>query len=234
MRQIWHIFQKEFKTYFVSPIAYIVIAIFLVVTGWFFFSPFFLRDQASLRDFFGLLPFVFAFVVPAITMRLFSEEFNTGSYELLLTLPVNFRQVLAGKLLAATAFIAVMLLPTVFYGFSADYAGDLDWGPVLGGYLGALLLGLTFAAIGLWASALTRNQIIAFIIAAAVCFGLTILDGILFFLPESLLAFFQYLAAGAHFENIAKGVIDSRDILYFLSLTFISLYAANLVLWEKQ
>jgi ABC-2 type transport system permease protein len=234
MQQTWHIFQKEFKTYFVSPIAYIVMAIFLIVTGWFFFSPFFLRDQASLRSFFVMLPFVFSFVVPAITMKLFAEELNTGSYELLMTLPVNFRQVLAGKLAAAVGFIAMLLLPTIFYAISVAYAGDLDWGTVFGGYMGALLLGLTFAAIGLWASALTRNQIIAFIIAAAICFGLTILDAMLFFLPASMLTVLQYLAAGAHFENIAKGVVDSRDILYFLSLTFISLYGAHLALSEKQ
>ncbi len=234
MSQTGTLFSKEFRTYFVSPIAYIVISIFLVVTGWFFFSTFFLRGQASLRYFFELLPFVFSFVVPAITMRLFSEELNTGSYELLMTMPVSFRQVLIAKLLAATAFVAVMLAPTLLYAVSVSLVGELDWGPVAGGYIGALFLGMVFAAIGLFASALTRNQIIAFIIAAAICFGLTILDQMLFFLPASLLDFFQYLAAGSHFENISKGVVDSRDILYFLSLTFVALYGAYLVLSEKQ
>ncbi len=234
MRQTWTMFVKEFKTYFISPIAYIVIAIFLVVTGWFFFSTYFLRDQATLRYFFEMLPFVFSFVVPAVTMKLFAEELNTGSYELLMTMPVTFRQVLVAKLAAATAFVAVMLVPTLPYAVSVAVTGDLDWGPVAGGYLGAVLLGLVFSAIGIFASALTRNQIIAFIVAAAICFGLTILDLMLFFLPVPLLDVLQYLAAGAHFENISKGVVDSRDLLYFLSLAFVALYGAYLALTEKQ
>lgn len=234
MRPTGTMFLKEFKSYFISPIAYIVIAIFLIVTGWFFFSTYFLRGQVTLRYFFELLPFVFSFVVPAITMKLFSEELNTGSYELLLTMPVTFRQVLAAKLLAATAFIAVMLAPTLLYAVSVSFTGDLDWGPVAGGYLGALFLGLVFSAIGLFASALTRNQIIAFIVAAAICFGLTVLDLILFFLPAPLLGVFQYLAVGAHFDNISKGVVDSRDLLYFLSLAFVAVYGAYLALSEKQ
>ncbi|MDY6824144.1 MAG: ABC transporter permease subunit [Thermodesulfobacteriota bacterium] len=234
MQQIWHMFRRELKAYFVSPIAYIVIAIFLIVAGWFFFSPFFIRGQATMRYFFELLPFIFSFVVPAITMKLFSEELNTGSYELLLTMPVNFRQVLIAKLLAGTLFTAVMLLPTIAYPVCISLVGDLDWGPVIGGYLGALFLGFVFASIGLFASSLTRNQIIAFIIAAATCFILTILDALLFFLPASIVDFLAYLSASAHFDNISKGVVDSRDIIYFLSVSFVSLYGAYLVLTEKQ
>ena len=113
MQQVFQIFKKEFFTYFVSPIAYIVISIFLVVTGWFFFSTFFIYNQASLRSFFALLPIMFSFVVPAVTMRLFSEEFNVGSYEMLLTLPVTMGQVVVGKFLAGTLFVAAMLVPTL-------------------------------------------------------------------------------------------------------------------------
>ncbi len=234
MPQTWSMFVKEFKTYFVSPIAYIVIAIFLMITGWFFFSTYFLRGQASLTYFFELLPFMFSFIAPAITMKLFSEEYNTGSYEMLLTLPVTLKQILIAKLSAAAVFIAVMLAPTVFYALSVAYTGDLEWAPVAGGYIGALMLGAVFSSIGLFVSSLTRNQIIAFILAAAICFGLTMLDFALFFLPEPLVDFFQFLAIGTHFENIAKGVIDSRDLLYFFSVIFISIYAAYLVLCEKQ
>jgi ABC-2 type transport system permease protein len=167
-------------------------------------------------------------------MRLFSEEYNTGSYEMLLTLPVTLKQILAAKLLAATAFIAVMLAPTGFYALAVAWTGDLEWGPVAGAYIGALLLGTVFASIGLLVSALTRNQIIAFILAAAVCFGLTMLDYALFFIPGPIQEVLQFLAVGTHFDNIAKGVIDSRDLLYFFSLVFISLYAAYLALYEKQ
>ena len=234
MHQVAHIFKKEFKSYFVSPIASIVISIFLLVTGWFFFSTFFIYSQASLRGFFSLLPFIFAFVIPAITMKLFSEELNVGSYETLLTLPVTFIDVVMGKFLASVAFIAAMLVPTLAYPVIISFLGQLDWGPVIGGYIGALLLGASFSAIGLFASSLTRNQIIAFIIGIAICFFLTTLENMLFFLPENLLGFFAYLGANVHFENISKGVLDSRDILYFLSVSFIGLYATNLAMQEKK
>lgn len=233
MQQVFQIFKKEFFTYFVSPIAYIVISIFLVVTGWFFFSTFFIYNQASLRNFFALLPIIFSFVVPAVTMRLFSEELNVGSYEMLLTLPVTVGQVVAGKFLAGTLFVAAMLVPTLAYPVSISFLGGLDWGPVLGGYLGAVLLGGAFCAVGLLSSSLTRNQIVAFIIGTAICFALTMLDKFLFFLPETLLGVLSYLSANVHFKTIAKGVIDSRDLLYFFSVIFIGLYGTHLSVDER-
>jgi len=180
MRQAFFIFKREFRTYFVSPIAYIVISFFLLVTGWFFFTTFFLYNQASLRNFFSLLPIIFSFVVPAITMRLFSEEFNVGSYETLLTMPVTFLDVILGKFLASVAFIAAMLIPTLAYPLTVGFLGQLDWGPVAGGYIGAILLGAAFSAIGLLASSMTRNQIIAFITGMAICFCLVLIDKMLF------------------------------------------------------
>ena len=234
MKQVIYIFEKEFRTYFVSPIAYIVISIFLLVTGWFFFMTFFLFDQADLRNFFALLPIIFSFVVPAVTMRLFSEELNVGSYEILLTMPVTIRQVVLGKFLASLVFVAAMLVPTLAYPISVAFLGELDWGPVMGGYIGALLLGASFSAIGLFASSLTRNQIIAFITAMAICFSLTLIDKMLFFLPQVLLGFLQYLGADFHFRNFSKGILDSRDILYFLSVSFVALYGTHLALQEKS
>ena len=234
MRQAFFIFKREFRTYFVSPIAYIVISFFLLVTGWFFFTTFFLYNQASLRNFFSLLPIIFSFVVPAITMRLFSEEFNVGSYETLLTMPVTFLDVILGKFLASVAFIAAMLIPTLAYPLTVGFLGQLDWGPVAGGYIGAILLGAAFSAIGLLSSSMTRNQIIAFITGMAICFCLVLIDKMLFFLPRFSLVFFQYLGADHHFQNISKGIIDSRDILYFLSISFIGLYGTHLVLQEKN
>jgi len=234
MRQAFFIFKREFRTYFVSPIAYIVISFFLLVTGWFFFTTFFLYNQANLRNFFSLLPIIFSFVVPAITMRLFSEEFNVGSYETLLTMPVTFLDVVLGKFLASVAFIVAMLIPTLAYPLTVGFLGQLDWGPVAGGYTGAILLGAAFSAIGLLASSMTRNQIIAFITGMAICFCLVLIDKMLFFLPRFSLVFFQYLGADHHFQNISKGIIDSRDILYFLSISFIGLYGTHLVLQEKN
>lgn len=234
MRPVIHIFSKEFKGYFVTPIAYIVISIFLIVTGWFFFSTFFLFNQASLRNFFDLLPLIFSFIVPAVTMRLFSEELNVGSYEILLTLPVTYRDVILGKFIAAVAFVAAMLAPTLAYPISISFLGKLDWGPVAGGYIGAIFLGAAYAAVGLLASSLTRNQIIAFIIGTSICISLTLIDKMLFFFPRTLLPFLEYLGADFHFQNISKGVIDSRDLLYFLSVIFISLYGAHLAMQAKN
>lgn len=233
MRQALLIFDKEFKDYFNSPIAYIVIAIFLAITGWLFFSTFFIIDQADMRRFFNLMPLLFALVVPIITMRLFSEEINVGSYELLLTLPVTFRDIIIGKFLAAVAFVAAILLPSLAYPICISFMGDLDWGVVIGGYIGALLLGSAYAAIGLFASSLTRNQIIACIVAMVICVFLAIVDQMLFFFPQGILGVITFVSANAHFDNIAKGIVDSRDLLYFLSVAFLGLYATHLAMEEK-
>jgi ABC-2 type transport system permease protein len=157
-----------------------------------------------------------------------------GSYETLLTLPVTSRDIILGKFLASLAFVGAMLLPTLSYPLCISFLGDLDWGPVIGGYLGALLLGGGFCAIGLFASSLTRNQIIAFIIGMLICFALTLVDQMLFFIPRNILSVVSYVGAGTHFQNIAKGVVDMRDILYFLSLIFIGLYSTGLVMQEKK
>jgi ABC-2 type transport system permease protein len=234
MQQAIQIFRKDFKSYFVSPIAYIVIAIFLLVTGWFFFTTFFLFGQANLRNFFSLLPMIFSFVIPAITMRLISEELNIGSYETLMTMPVTYSSVVVGKFLASLAFAGALLLPTLAYPITVSALGQLDWGPVIGGYIGAILLAAAFCAIGLFASGLTRNQIIAFIIGMAICFSLTLIDKMLFFLPRSMLGVLAYLGADFHFQNISKGIIDTRDIVYFFSVTFIGLYGTYLALREKN
>ena len=233
MQPAIRIFKKEFSAYFISPIAYIVISIFLLVTGWFFFTTFFLYNQADLRGFFDLLPLTFSFVIPAITMRLFAEELNVGSYEILVTMPVTFRDVILGKFFASVVFVSAMLVPTFAYPLTVSFLGELDLGPVIGGYVGSVLLGGSFCAIGLFASSLTRNQIIAFIIGMVICFGLTLVDRMLLFFPQSTLGVLGYLGADFHFENISKGVIDSRDIIYFLSVIFVGLYGTHLVLQEK-
>ncbi len=228
------IFRREFKVYFISPIAYVVIAVFLILTGWLFFSTFFLYNQAQMRDFFSLLPIIFSFMIPAVTMRLFSEEFNTGSYEIIATLPLKFTDIIAGKFLAAVAFVSVALVPTLSYAIFISFLGDLDWGPVIGGYIGAVLLGGAFSAVGIFASAITKNQIIAFILGMIICVALTLIDKLLFFLPESMLGFFQYIGADHHFQNVARGILDSRDLLYFVSLIFIALFGAHLAVEEKK
>lgn len=234
MKQIRIIAVKEFKDYFISPIAYIVISIFLVVTGWFFFSTFFLYGRADLRDFFSLLPITFSFIIPAITMRLFSEEKNVGSYETLLTMPVSFTDIALGKFFAATLFAASLLIPTLSYPLFISFIGEMDPGPVIGGYIGALFLAGAYCSLGIFASCLTRNQIIAFIIGCALCFALTIIDKLLFFMPASITSIVEYIGADSHFMNIAKGVIDSRDILYFVSVIFIFIFSTYIVMQKKN
>ena len=234
MLQFTHILKKELKDYFISPIAYIVISIFLIITGWFFFSTFFLYDQADMRAFFSLLPIIFCFVIPAVTMRLFSEELHACSYEILLTLPVTFSDIIFGKFAAGLVMTGAMLLPTLAYPISISLIGDLDWGPVIGGYVGAMLLGGAFSSVGLFTSSLTHNQIIAFILGAAICFVLTLIDKMLFFIPETLLNVIAYLGADFHFRNVARGIIDSRDLIYFISVMFISLYGTRLALLKKE
>ncbi len=232
-KSLTYIFKREFKSFFLSPIAYIVIAIFLVVTGWFFFSGFFLNGRADLRSFFSMLPIVLCFVVPSITMRLFAEELRSGSYELLTTLPVTMGEVLIGKYLAALAFIIIMMLPTVSYAIFISFLGDMDWGPVVGGYVGAVLLAAAYTALGIFASALTKNQIIAFIIGLSLCFLLFIIDKVLFFAPAFMVGVLQFLGSDYHFRNIERGILDSRDIIYFLSVCFVALYVTHRVTQEK-
>ncbi len=234
MKQITHIAVKEFKDYFISPIAYIVISLFLVVTGWFFFSTFFLFDRADMRGFFSLLPMIFAFVIPAVTMRLFSEELNVGSFETLATMPISFIDIAVGKFAAATLYITCMPVPPLSYPLFISFMGDLDMGPVIGGYVGAILLGGAYSSLGLFASSMTRNQIVAFIIGTAFCFTLTILDKLLFFVPGPLTGIVGFLGAGFHFQSIAKGVLDSRDIIYFLSVIVLGLLGTYLVIEEKN
>jgi ABC-2 type transport system permease protein len=225
MKSSLAIARRELSTYFNSPIAYVVLGVFLVVAGWLFFSfsGLFATERASLRPFFSFAPLLFMFLAPAITMRLLAEERKSGTLELLLTLPVTDGDVVVGKFLAALGMMAVGLLCTLLYPItlslmvSAD--AHLDWGVVVGGYLGLLLLAAAFLASGMWASAVSKNQIVGFIAGLAICFVLWILDRAIYVLPAGIGEVVQYLSVTYHFENIARGVIDSRDLLYYASVT---------------
>jgi len=234
LSKIYIIFNREVRTFFTSPVAYIVLTLFLVLTGWFFFSTFFLSGRADMRDFFNLLPIVFSFIIPALTMRLFSEEYRSGSFEISGTLPVGLLDIISGKFLAALFYSIVLLFPTLIYVIFISFLGDLDPGPVIGGYLGAILLAGAYSAIGVFASSLTKNQIVAFLISAAGCFFLTIISSLLVFVPGYLTGFFQYLGSVYHFNNIAKGVLDSRDFVYFFSVIIIGLYGTFVTIRERS
>lgn len=219
--------KKEFKSYFVSPVGYIVIGLYLVVSGWFFFSTLFLSKEVSLREFFTLMPMIFSFIIPSLTMKSFSEEYKTGSYEILGTLPIRKVDITLGKILATWGFAIVMLLPTLSYPLFLSTIGDLDNGVVLCGYLGAVLLSGAFSSIGTLASTFTQNQIIAFLIGAVICFILSIIDGMVILLPNLIAGVIEYISVGYHFNNMARGILDTRDILYFASIIFVSVLATG-------
>lgn len=227
MRTALAIARREMKTYFNSPIAYIVIGVFLLVAGWLYFSTLFIMGQASLRGFFSVAPVLFVVFAPAVTMRLIAEEKKSGTLELLLTMPVKDWEVVAGKFLAALGMVIVGLLWTLPYPLTVSSlvakGSKFDWGPVMGGYLGLVLMASSFLAMGLWASAVSKNQIVGFILGLLVCFAFYFIDKFAMVLPESLGEILEYLSVDYHFDNVSRGVIDTRDIIFYLSLTGVGL-----------
>ena len=220
MNKFYAIFKKEFKSYFSLPIAYIYITVFLVLSSWLFMRVFFLVGQASMRNFFGLMPWMFLFFVPAITMRLWAEEKKLGTLEILMTMPVREHEVVLAKFFASFCFLALTIALSFPLVITVFALGNADSGPIIGGYLGLLLMGAAYLAIGLFISSLTENQIVAFIISVVVIFVLIIIgqDMVLFSVPGFLVPIFSYLSLGAHFESIGRGVVDSRDLIYYFSI----------------
>jgi ABC-2 type transport system permease protein len=227
------IMKRELRAYFTSPVAYIVISIFLLFSGFFFFKDFFYFRQAEMRNFFQLLPILFTIFVPAMTMRLFSEEKQTGSIEILLTMPITVYDAVIGKFLAGTVFAAAALAPTLLYLLTVLLVGNPDPGPLAGGYIGSILLGASCAAIGVCASAATKNQITAFITALSVNFLLWLIGRITIFLPPYL-RFLEYFGSDFHFQNIAKGLLDFRDVIYFFSVIAVALLLAAKIIDERR
>ena len=228
------IFKKEVRSYFNSAVAYVVIVVFLAIVGWLYTSSMFLVNVASLRMMFEWIPLVFLFVVPAVTMRLLAEEKKAGTIELLTTKPLHDWEIVAGKFLAAWALIGVTLLPTLIYYITVAFLGEIDNGPVIGGYLGLLLMAGVYVAIGLLASSLTENQIVAFIIGLLMMFAFFMMDKVLIFIPDFMTSVVEYLGIDYHFSNIARGVIDSRDIVYFCSMLGFTLYLSVVSLERRK
>lgn len=225
-KTIYVLCKKELMGYFNSPIAYIFIGVFLIVGNWLFFNSFFVLGQASLREYFSLLPWIFLFLSPAITMRLWAEEKKSGTVEFLLTLPITDWQAVLAKFMSSLFFLLICLALTLTLPISIAYLGSIDMGPVVGSYLGALFLGGAYLALGLFISSLTKNQIIAFISALVACFCFFVIgtDFTLINVPQFAVPVLKFLGLGSHFSNIAKGVIDTKDIVYYLSFIFIFLW----------
>ncbi len=227
MRNILAIVKKEFRGYFSSPVAYIFITAFIVFSGWLFFRTFFLNNQADLRGFFVFLPWIYLFFVPAVTMRLWSEERRSGTMEVLMTLPLKDHEAVLGKYFGALLFLALSLILSLPLAFVTSFLGDPDEGIIIGGYIGALLLGATYLAVGLFISSITRNQIVAFILGVSLCFILLMLGESLVTvtLPKAVVPLFTFLGLGTHFQSIGRGVLDSRDLIYYLSVIVFFLYS---------
>ncbi|MBW2183565.1 MAG: ABC transporter permease subunit [Deltaproteobacteria bacterium] len=236
MRNMLTIFQKEFKSYFNSPIAYIFIITFLLFSNWLFFRTFFLIGQAHMRPLFGILPWLFLILAPAITMRAWAEEKKMGTMEVLMTLPLKDYEIVLGKFLASFIFLIIAVLLTFPLALTIYFLGKPDNGTIIGGYLGACLMGGAYLAIGLFISSLTQNQIVAFIVSIVVCFAFLIIgeDIVLMSAPAILSPVFTYLGLGAHFESISRGVIDSRDLLYYSSIIGFFLFLNTLAIESRK
>jgi ABC-2 type transport system permease protein len=220
MRNTMAIARRQFASYFNGPVAYIVLCAVLLVFGFFFWRTFFLYQVASVRQMVIWLPLMLLVAAPALTMGLLAEEKRTGTIELLLTMPVRDSEVILGKFLGVLALYGVLLLLTIPYPVSVASLGNLDAGPVLTAYLGLFLTGAAMLAIGLMFSSFTSNQIVAFFASAFVCFVLWLLDKILPFIPSGILTdVAAYMAIDKHLQDMARGVIDTRDVIYFVSLT---------------
>jgi len=226
--------RREIRTYFNSPVAYIVVSVFTLITGYLFFTQLFIEKQAEMRGFFNVMPLLFMFMIPAITMRLLADEKGSGTLEMLITMPVRDWEVVLGKYLAALALLATALGLTLVFAITVKALGPLDRGPALGGYVGLLLMGGAYVAIGLMCSAFTRNSIIAFIAAFAISFALYLFGRLTQFVPPALQPVLAFLSIDAHFENISRGVIDSRDVIYYLSVIGISLLVATTSLESRR
>lgn len=228
--------KKEFFAYFHSPIAYVVLCIYLGLTGYFFFDRFFLENQLSMRTFFELQPLILSVMVPAITMRIFSEEWKSGSIELLFTLPISRMGLVLGKFMASFLFLAINLLFTLLYPISLTALGSPDWGMVFGGYFGLLLAGATYISVGMIVSAITSDQIVSLIVGLLACFLLYGMGRpeILEFIPSVIGRFVEYISVSFHTKNLARGLIDIRDIVYFLSVIIIGLYSTKLLVTERN
>lgn len=225
------LFRKELASYFQTPVAYIVGAVFLGVTASLFFSVFFLFDRVEMRQFFSSLPILLALLMPALSMRLIAEERRRGTWEILTTLPMRNIEILLAKFFSVWVTGLFLIAPTLIFTFTVSTMGNLDSGPVAGGYLGAILLIAAYSAVGIFASSITRNETTALIVGLVLTLLLALLNNFLILMPTLLVPLIEFLSIGYHFENFSQGIIDTRSVVYLLTLTagflMVSLYHLN-------
>ncbi len=237
MKQIVPVFKREFFGYFRSPIAYVFLIVFLVISSGltFYLGRFFESRVASLETFFNLQPWIYTFFIAAVGMRLWSEERRSGTWELLLTLPIRTGEAVIGKFLAGWAFISVGIALTFPLLLTVAYLGDPDWGPLWTGYMGSLLMAGSFLAVCSFTSALTKNQVISFVISVVINLGLVFLGWSVFtellsFLPLAWVDGLSNFSYTTHFVSFTRGLIVFKDLIFFLSLTFFSLLLTVIIL----
>lgn len=242
VRNMRVVFTREFAAYFATPVAYVFLIVFLALAGAlaFYIGNFFEANQADLDAFFTFHPWLYLFLMPAITMRLWAEERKSGTIELLLTLPVSTWHAVLGKFLAAWAFAGIALVLTFPFWITVNALGAPDNGAILAGYIGSFLMAGGYLAIGSCISATTKNQIIAFVLGATVCFLFTlggtnmVLGFFASFLPQAIVDVIASFSFLNHFNEMKKGVIDLRSVVYFLSVIGVFLFANTLVLDLKK
>ena len=237
MKQIWMITRRELQSFFDSLIAYIMIVVFLAMSGlftWLYGSDVFYTNQASLQSFFGIAFWTLFFFIPALTMKQIAEERKTGTIEMLLTKPISEWQLLWGKFLATLILIGIALVLTFPYYITVWKLGPIDHGAVWTGYLGLLFMSSAYISIGIFASTITNNQIVAFLLALFIGIFFHIIFGFLASnMSGTLGSVFNYLSLSNHFQSISRGVIDSKDIIYFLSIIVIGIVSAEAILVKR-
>ena len=223
------------RSFFTTPMAYIFLVVFALVTGYFFTNTFFLYNQSDMRSLFSIVPLVYLFFVPAVSMGLLSREKSIGTIEIISTLPIRERDIVIGKYLAGLSLILIALLTTMIHYFTLINVGTVtDHGAVFTGYLGLALLGGVYTAVGIFASSITENQVVAFIVGIAIVLVFFLMDKLLVFVPASLAGIIQYLSTEFHLSNISRGVIDTRNLIYFGSVIGFFLFMTTRVLESRK
>mgnify|MGYP001414150560 CR=1 FL=1 len=219
MHNIKAVYLKEMKTYFNSPMAYIFLVIFAIINGYFFTQTFFLFNQSDMRSLFNIIPLVYLFFIPAVTMSLIARENNLGTMEVISTLPLKDIDFVLGKFFAALSLVISGLAITLIHLITLAQVGtNVDYGAIFTGYLGLALVGAVYSSVGTFASSITDNQVVAFIIGIFIVLIFFLMDKMLMFVPIYLTGFIQYLSVDFHLSNISRGVIDSRNLVYFASV----------------
>jgi ABC-2 type transport system permease protein len=234
MRNVWAVAVRELRSYFLSPLAYVVIALFLALSGYLFALILANGREASLRGLVQNVSVLYLFIVPAISMRLLAEEQRTGTVELLLTNPVQEWEIVTGKFLSSVLLVLVMLALTLLFPLFLFIFGSPDKGPIVTGYLGIFLQAAAFLSVGLWASSLTQNQIVAAIVAFALLLILWLSDNLGQFLGGTVGSIVSYTSVINHFQSFPQGVIQSNDVIYYLTLVLAGIVLSTLSLQSRR